>query len=166
MRVRLATLGAIAALAGGTFLATQPDGSTSPAPLALRFYCSSDSTGPVPGIDWRARQAVVSAIPDDGVDGEGTPITTTRDAAQAVLDAERLAVQSHLVRNGNGPRTADISPPDLAARVGAGAHLVFVGPEDEHHGHAVQLDDGTPLLCPECLSPVHAIALDAPDGGT
>lgn len=127
----------------------------------MTFYCSADSTGPLPSIDWRARQADVSAIPEDGIGEDGFPITTTRDAAQDALNAERIGTASHFARNGNGPRTVTESPASVALYLASGAR-VAVGSPDEHGGGVASLvrADGSligVLRCPECGEPARAV---------
>lgn len=126
------------------------------------FYCTADGSAPAPVIDWTARQALVSAIPDDGIDGEGNPITTTRAAAQAARFAEQLA-SSHVVANGNGPRCASLGAHEVAAMLASGAAVVVVGDSRDEHGGGVaslvRLDGSLlgALLCPVCPAQVRAV---------
>lgn len=157
-------------LAGGGYLLLDETPAPASAPvISLRYYCPADGAGPVAPIDWAARQAAVSAIPDDGTTDAGEPVTTTRDAAQAVLDAERRAMASHVARNGNAPRTASLSSTQVDELLaGRRRALELVGDVDGHGGRRVVLVGGPrtePLLCPECASPIHGLELHA-DGGS
>jgi hypothetical protein len=108
----------------------------------MRFYC--DGQAPTLEPDWRARQSEVAAVEDDG----------DRATAQAALDAERLAVASHLARNGNGPRVLLAGGSHAAALLDG---VTLDGEPDEHGGRYALDREARPLLCPECLSPVRAV---------
>lgn len=119
----------------------------------MRFYCSSDAAGPTSPIDWKARQEQVSALPPDAI-----------EAAQDALNAERVGTASHVVRNGNGPRTAGLSSREVAELLAsARASVSASGATDEHGGAvAILVYDALPLgmtslLCPECPAPVRAV---------
>lgn len=128
----------------------------------MNFYCTADGVGPLPWVNWWQRQADVSAIPLDGFDAEGNEVTTTRDVAQSALNAERLAIRSHVIANGNGPRTHALSPDEVESLVGAGkANLVIGDAQDEHGGGLASIvrPDGViigVLRCPVCSAPVRA----------
>lgn len=118
----------------------------------MTFYCSADGAGPMPPVDWAARQRVVSAIPDDG-DGD----THTRDAAQDALNAERRAVASHIVRNGNHPRTTMLASGVVARLVRDGRLDVVLASDGTASVTGAPVGVGAVLRCPECLAPVRAV---------
>ncbi len=128
----------------------------------MTFYCTADGTAPTEPIDWKTRQATVDAVlrqPDK------TPETLTaeKEAAQDTLDAERRALASHFIRNGNGPRTLDLSASDVAEALTRGAVSIVVGDSLDRDGGGVAslvLKDGSmggTLRCPECLALARAV---------
>lgn len=126
------------------------------------FYCTADGIGPLPSINWWERQAAVNAIPPDGVDADGNEIMTSRDSAQSALNAERVAVKSHIVAVGYGPRTHDLSPHMVEQMLATGEAVLVIGDtQDEHGGGLASIvrPDGViigVLRCPACLAPVRA----------
>lgn len=131
----------------------------------MTFYCTEDGVGPAPMIDWFARQQAVDAIPPDGYGEDGTPVTATQQAAQRALFAERLAVKSHVVGNGNLPAGMSLPPCDVARLLDTGARVEEAGEPDVHGGRlAVLLHDSLPLgattlCCPVCGARVRVVDL-------
>lgn len=119
--------------------------------MPVRFYCKSNGQEPTDSIDWVSLQSQVNVIQPDSYDGEGSPVFTTKDAAQAALDAQRIAVVQHIVRNGNAPKTASKSSKQVLLRLN---DIVLVGEVDEYNGKKAMLD-GEELLCPECKNEVY-----------
>lgn len=109
------------------------------------FYCSEDGTGPTPPIDWQALYAQAQATDDAATTDPESPVTTATDD----VNAQRVATASHLVRNGNPPRTYTRPRPSLA-------HVDLADQVDEHGGRLASVD-GEQLRCPECLAPVRAV---------
>lgn len=143
-----------------------------PLPSISECYCETAGQVPVESIDWAARQVEVNAIPPDGLfdyanepdpvaaaqadmvagvyPRTGEPDYMTRDAAQAVLDAERAAVASHLVRNGRGLRCGS-----SGAVLDASIDVERVGVADGRGGTQIRVvATGSTVTCPECASPV------------
>lgn len=98
------------------------------------FYCTADEAGPQPPRDWLTETAEAQAA------GE---------AALEALGAERIAIASHVVRNGRPPRTFTNARPDLSA--------VDLGDSTDEHGGRLASVAGEQLRCPECLAPVRMV---------
>ncbi len=130
----------------------------------MTFYCTADGTAPTAPVDWAARQATVDAVLRDVKPGDTQEsLAAAKEAAQDVLDAERRALASHFIRNGNGPRTLDLSASDVAEALKRGKVTIVVGDSLDRNGGGVAslvLADGSmagTLRCPECLELARAV---------
>lgn len=103
----------------------------------MTLVCTADGCGPVSLVDWPAMAA---------------------EGGQEAADAVRLACPSHFQRNGHGPRTATLSPNDVAALVSGGYATM--------EGRVLLCDrlplGGATLLCPECLAPAEVVEPPVP----
>jgi hypothetical protein len=105
----------------------------------MTYYCTADGTGPHTPVDWPTLVATAQAT--DEASGD--------TAAMDVLGAYRVSIASHVVRNGNPPRTYTRTRPSLT-------HVDLGDQVDEHGGRLASVD-GEQLRCPECLAPVRAV---------
>lgn len=110
----------------------------------MTYYCAADGTGPTPAIDWPAMYATACVADAAATTDPEQPVTTAADA----VNAQRLGTASHVVRNGNPPRTYAQARP-----VGA----VDLGDSTDEHGGRLASIGGEQLRCPECLAPVRAV---------
>jgi hypothetical protein len=111
-------------------------------------YCTADGQEPALWVDWAARLGAVRAETPPTYDGEGNEDDSAYESARQALGAERVALTSHIVRNGRGVRIA----------VGAllAAEVDLVGGVDAHGGALVEYL-GEPVTCPECGERVRMI---------
>ena len=105
-------------------------------------WCSSAGQAAASPVDWSALYAQARAENPPVFDPQGDLVDDSAwESARAPIDADRLAVASHLVRHG-GPLVADgrrLSPESALELEAA----------DELPGRLVRFE-GLPVCCPEC----------------